>query len=166
VPFPNQATQWKPGQTGNPNGRPRKGIITGEAVDYLLEMHPKHDGKTRARVIAERMVDMAETDPDAREKLLDRVEGKPTQSVEASVTTHDDRTADDPELDGYAVERARALAQKADREAKSGGVRGDGEPGAVDMGAASGPAERPADGRGGGEDQPPADHDAAPPWQE
>lgn len=89
--FPNPSTQFKPGQSGNPHGRPRKRIITDEAIDYLSQPHPKHEGKTRARVIAERMVDRAEDEDEAREKLLDRVEGKPTQSVEAEVNTNERR---------------------------------------------------------------------------
>ncbi len=77
---------WKPGQSGNPAGhgpgRPRKGVITDEAMSFLQENHPKHEGKTRARVIAEKWVRRAENDMQEREKLLDRVEGKVTEKQE------------------------------------------------------------------------------------
>jgi hypothetical protein len=95
VPFPNPATQFRPGHDRPGPGRPRKRIITDEAVDYLTEPHPRHEGKTRARVIAERMVDLAEVDPEAREKLLDRVEGKPVPGVGTPGDEADDARAQD-----------------------------------------------------------------------
>lgn len=85
MPFPNPSTQWKPGQTGNPHGRPRKGIVTDAAEDFLMQPHPKHEGKTRAEVIAIKWLERAENDPDERDKLLDRVEGKQADRLEAEV---------------------------------------------------------------------------------
>ena len=134
--FPNPSTQYVPGHNRPGPGRPRKGIITDHAADYLAEPHPKHDGKTRARVIAERMVDAAEDDTDAREKLLDRMEGKPTQSVETR-TTHDDDDNRDVETDAIINDRAKEMV----REAQSGQSGGDAQSGPVGSGAASGPAQ-------------------------
>ena len=161
MPFPNPSTQYTPGHNRPGPGRPRKRIITDEAVDYLAELHPKHEGKTRARVIAEKMVDAAEDDLEAREKLLDRVEGKPTQSIEASVTTHDD-SGTDRELDGWAEQRVKAK----DREAQSGGSGGAGVEGGVAMGAAPRAPEPQGPGPEGAADQAAVDHDAPAPRQE
>jgi hypothetical protein len=75
-----QAAQWKPGQSGNAGGRPKRNLITDELRGLLSELHPdqkKYPGKTRARVIAERMLAQAEGhDLAAQREVLDRVEGR------------------------------------------------------------------------------------------
>jgi hypothetical protein len=75
-----QAAQWKPGQSGNAGGRPKRNLITDELRGLLSELHPdqkKYPCKTRARVIAERMLAQAEGhDLAAQREVLDRVEGR------------------------------------------------------------------------------------------
>lgn len=79
------ATQWKPGVSANPGGRPKKTPITDELRALLDELHPnqkKYPGKTRARVIAEQQLEQAETgDLSTQREIADRVEGKPAQAL-------------------------------------------------------------------------------------
>lgn len=120
-------------------GRPRKGIVTDEAVNYLLEEHPKFPGKSRARVIAEKWVDRSEEEPDERDKLLDRVEG-PVGQPQPGEAEQDHADCGDPEFDGWATQRAKAV-QERDRAQESGGLRGDDQPGEMDVAQAPEPAQ-------------------------
>ena len=76
---------WKPGESGNPAGRPKNKVYITEILRKLLEQDAG-DGKTNAELIAEAMVKLASS-PDARghvptvKELLDRLEGKVTQPV-------------------------------------------------------------------------------------
>ncbi|HEY1649537.1 MAG TPA: DUF5681 domain-containing protein [Terracidiphilus sp.] len=74
-----KAKMWKPGQTGNPGGRPKKKLIT-EALENLLSEIDPHDKKKRtyARRIAQAMVDQVikKGSVAAASEIADRVEGK------------------------------------------------------------------------------------------
>ena len=76
---------WMPGQSGNPNGRPKKDVCITSLVKELLEQDAG-EGKTYAQLVAEAIVKLSTT-PDARghvptvKELLDRLEGKVTQPV-------------------------------------------------------------------------------------
>ncbi len=85
---------FKPGNSGGP-GRPRKGFITDEAAEFLMEEHPKQPGKTRKRVLAEQWVRRAGREQRAMDSLIDRLEGKPTDMQEIAVTN---ATSDTPLL--------------------------------------------------------------------
>lgn len=71
---------WKPGQSGNPAGRPKSDLCITSLVKELLEQDAGQ-GKTNAQLVAEAIVKLAKT-PDARgyvptvKELLDRIEGK------------------------------------------------------------------------------------------
>lgn len=82
---------WKPGQSGNPNGRPPKDICITSLVKEFLEQEAK-DGKTHAQLVAEAIVKLAEDyhfkgNVSAIRELLDRIEGRvpETHKVEADV---------------------------------------------------------------------------------
>ncbi len=90
---------FQPGQSGSPDkifkagnpggpGRPRKGFITDEAVEFLMEEHPKQLGKTRKRVLAEQWVRRAGREQRAFDSLVDRLEGKPTETQEIDLKTN------------------------------------------------------------------------------
>src|SRR5687768_4947393 len=79
--------RFKPGQSGNPKGRPRS-ITLSEAYRKLLAQVDESDpgGRTRAEVLAEQMYLKAKTgDVQALREMADRVEGKPRQTVALSV---------------------------------------------------------------------------------
>jgi hypothetical protein len=76
----NDAAKFKPGQTGNPNGRPKGKTIT-ERLRDLLEEHPD-----RADKIVEAGVQAAEGgDFQFWKYLCDRTEGTPAQTINANI---------------------------------------------------------------------------------
>jgi hypothetical protein len=84
-------TAFKPGQSGNPAGRP-KSITLSEAFRRQLSqpMPDDPEGRTFAEVIAERMcVAASGGDVSAAREIADRVEGKPKQSVNLDMNVND-----------------------------------------------------------------------------
>lgn len=79
MPFPNVATQWKPGQSGNAKGRPPS--LTAK-VRKLLDAHQVKgqkiaDGREVADLLAEVILSRAlKGDMRAVELLWNRIEGK------------------------------------------------------------------------------------------
>lgn len=74
---------FKPGQSGNPKGRP-KSITLSEAYRKMLAQVDETDPekRTRAEVLAEQMYVKAKTgDVQALREIADRVEGKAKQTV-------------------------------------------------------------------------------------
>ena len=72
--------KFLPGAVGNPQGRrPTQPIITPYIRQILKE---KRDGKENARLVAEKLVKMALNNPSAMKELIDRVEGKVTETID------------------------------------------------------------------------------------
>ena len=79
--------RFRPGQSGNPAGRP-KSITLSEAYRKMLSQADESDPerRTRAEVLAEQMYAKAKTgDVQALREIADRVEGKPRQTLALSV---------------------------------------------------------------------------------
>jgi hypothetical protein len=77
------AHKFKPGQSGNPKGRP-KSITLSEAYRKMLAQVDEADAqkRTRAEILAEEMYVKAKSgDVQALREIADRVEGKPKQTV-------------------------------------------------------------------------------------
>ena len=79
-------TPWKKGQSGNPNGRPKKDrcisdILSEQGLDVT-------DGKqTNLQLIVSKLYDKAKGgDLKAIDMIFDRLEGKPAQKVEVEET--------------------------------------------------------------------------------
>jgi hypothetical protein len=83
MPFPNDDTKFKPGESGNPNGRPKKlPQLDSLLADVLGE---EKDGIEAAKAILMALRSKAvKGDVKAAESLLDRAYGKPTQKTELS----------------------------------------------------------------------------------
>lgn len=78
---------WKPGQSGNPLGRPKKALtITSLLRDKLDEIDPK-TGETYAQGIVKAMLINARKDPQVLRELLNRCEGKVTDVVDMQGTS-------------------------------------------------------------------------------
>lgn len=77
-----QEAQFKPGQSGNPRGRPAGPGLTQMLIEALKDK--TENGKTYAQLLALRVVQKAvsEGDPRMIEFIWDRVEGPLTQSFE------------------------------------------------------------------------------------
>ena len=69
MPFPNPDTQFKPGSSGNPKGRPRRRAIT----DLLLE---RLDEATAGGIVDSWLASIKAGDVAALRELLNRIEGK------------------------------------------------------------------------------------------
>lgn len=94
-PFENGNTVgFKPGQSGNPAGRPKKRTLSEELRARLEEEYPDRSDATYGRMVAETLVDMAIKNGGAIaaiSEIFDRVEGRPRQSVE--LKTDPEKTA-------------------------------------------------------------------------
>ena len=85
---------WKPGQSGNPGGRPRRDAITGALREQLASQTNSPDGgsETIADAIAAALIKHAlRGDVRAIREIADRTEGRPRQqfNIEASATFSD-----------------------------------------------------------------------------
>lgn len=82
-----EAAQFKPGESGNPGGRPKKTPITDELRQLLDEQYSgrekRFQGLSNCRVLALRMFELAIAgDLRAMQEVADRVEGKIPQRQE------------------------------------------------------------------------------------
>jgi len=84
-----EATQFKPGQSGNPSGRPRTAALS-QALRQKLAERVEGDalGRTVAQKLADNLIDKAMAgDPDVFRAIVDRVEGRPTQQLQIANVT-------------------------------------------------------------------------------
>jgi ribosomal protein L29 len=81
-----KATRWKPGQSGNPGGRPKKTPLA-DACRELLNMPVPKDksGRSYAEAISEKLARKALAgNISAVREIADRAEGKARQAMELS----------------------------------------------------------------------------------
>lgn len=88
MPFPNEDTQFKPGQSGNPNGRPNGARSLSTTLREMLEeeievtVGGKKEKKRFADVMIRKLLQKAnEGDLRAIQEIFDRVEGKALQEI-------------------------------------------------------------------------------------
>lgn len=76
---------FKPGQSGNPRGRPRRGKTLTESVKRVLR-EPHTEGKTKGEALADVLVELAldEKSIPAIKEIFDRLEGRAPQALELS----------------------------------------------------------------------------------
>ena len=84
---PPREHRWKPGQSGNPKGRPKSITLSEAYRRELAKVDPTDpQGRTYAEVLAEKMRERACTgDVAALREMADRTEGKPRQPVSLTV---------------------------------------------------------------------------------
>ena len=108
-PLPPEATRFKPGVSGNPNGRPKKQLAVQKSAEDHIE--------DALKVLVDAMKD---PDPKVRiaaaNAILDRGMGKPKQSVEmkADVTNHGSEPVSDTSRWIEDTLRARADRQASE----------------------------------------------------
>lgn len=75
--------RWKPGQSGNPGGRPKKKPIT-DAYNELMALIDPKSGLTGAQLLARAAMERAlrEANPTLIKEITDRVEGAVKQSLD------------------------------------------------------------------------------------
>jgi hypothetical protein len=82
-----EAHRWRPGQSGNPGGRPRVGALA-KACRAVLEKRVRHDPKkrTHAEMVADYLAEQAILgNKYAIRELADRAEGRAGQLLEVEV---------------------------------------------------------------------------------
>jgi hypothetical protein len=80
--------KFKPGQSGNPGGRPKKKPLTDAYREALAELVPGDaKGRTFAQLIAQQLVKKAAVDKHylTAAEIADRVEGKADRSIDLNV---------------------------------------------------------------------------------
>ena len=91
----------------NRKGRPKKGQALTDILSYKLDQKTG-DGKLHREVVADKLIALAEAgDVSALKYLMDRIDGKPKESIEMS-EKRDDLPAD--------PEERRALAEQIEKE--------------------------------------------------
>lgn len=84
---PNPKPRFKPGQSGNPKGRPRTPEGLREALTELFTS--EHQGKPALEAILYKLLEKAiKGDIRAAEALLDRAYGKPRQAIDHTTGGH------------------------------------------------------------------------------
>lgn len=82
MPFPNEETQFKPGQTGNPSGRPKKL----PQIDLLLaDVLGDEEGSEAKEILLALLHKAKKGDVRAAEVLLDRAYGKAKQEIKGEI---------------------------------------------------------------------------------
>ena len=84
---------FKQGKSGNPKGRPKKGETLTDLLREKIES-PKtpREKKSRKEKIIEKLITLAEAgDLSALKYLFDRIDGKPTESIELTDGAVDQR---------------------------------------------------------------------------
>lgn len=85
--------KWEPGESGNPNGAPRKEKRFGS----MLERVSVQEEYKRLRQSVEKLLDAAAGgDSWAIQMLADRFDGKAPQSTEVDITVHDGIVSGEP----------------------------------------------------------------------
>lgn len=85
---PENLKPWKPGQSGNPGGRPRTAHITEAYRAVLGQIDPEDpEGRTYAERLAEKQVKLAiQGNTQAAREVTDRVEGRAKQQIKLDAT--------------------------------------------------------------------------------
>ena len=123
---------WKPGQSGNPGGRPRTKPITDRFRDYI---ETSVGAETIADAIVKQWVEMIKAgDSAALKEALNRLEGATVQKIEAEISDKQD----DPEFDTLVASfRGHVSLRPAglNGSQQPSGIGGSGEPGQVGDGS-------------------------------
>jgi len=80
------------GRSGNPSGRPRKGKSLTESLEKALK-EKGEDGKKKSEKLAATLIDLAITEKNitAIKYIMDRVDGRPMESIELTDGAIDQR---------------------------------------------------------------------------
>ncbi len=85
--------RFKPGETGNKNGRPKITKLTEALREQLAEINPDAPEETIAEQIARALISEAKIgNVQAIREIADRTEGKPKQAIDLDLQINDWRT--------------------------------------------------------------------------
>ncbi len=90
APHNKLGNRFKPGQSGNPQGRPKLTLLSEALREQLAEVLPGVDERTIAEHIARSMIKQALLgNVIAAREIADRTEGRPKQSVDVDMSVRD-----------------------------------------------------------------------------
>jgi hypothetical protein len=82
--------RFKPGATGNKNGRPKLTRLTDALREQIAALAPGADEQTIAEAIAATLIQLAMSgDVQAIREIADRTEGKPKQAIDLDLQVSD-----------------------------------------------------------------------------
>ena len=90
----NKGHKWKEGESGNPNGRPKKGYSITEMMKEMLNEQPEIKKGIGQRIAKKAL----EGDPAAIKMLWQYMDGMPLQKNETDVTSKGEK------IEGFVVE--------------------------------------------------------------
>jgi len=106
---------FKPGQSGNPGGRPKKTLLSDASREWLEQIDPK-TGKTNAQLAAEMVgKKLLEGSAEHYRSMGDRTEGKPPQAITIGGSLDFEVEKIDERINSL-LERARSRATDARRK--------------------------------------------------
>jgi len=90
APLNKLGNRFKPGESGNPAGRPRATLLSEALREQLAEVLPDMDERTVAESIARSMIQVAlKGNVMAAKEIADRTEGKPKQAIDVDMSIRD-----------------------------------------------------------------------------
>jgi hypothetical protein len=110
---PSPENRFKPGESGNPNGRPKGSIsLVGILREKLAECPEGTDKKTYAQLLIQRALNIALQGGDVSmiRDIFDRIDGKPTGSL--------DLTSLGKQIESGVTPAQQAILQKYEDEMK------------------------------------------------
>jgi len=94
--------EWEKGQSGNPNGRPKRGETWADIINRVSEELHGKSAKTKKQAIIENVIRMAlgkdkKAALAATKYLSERTDGKPAETVSIKGVVRDERLKDIPD---------------------------------------------------------------------
>jgi len=105
---PSPSTRFKPGQSGNPRGRPRKSVFIANLLQEIGDEEHEYSGMTKAEALCRMLYQMAMAgNLKAINMIFDRVDGKPRLAIEETDDHADIGAMTDEQLTEYFLENSR-----------------------------------------------------------
>lgn len=124
--LPGNAIGFKPGQSGNLNGR--RDAVADQLRRKLAEVRVKKDGRTNAELIADVLLEEAieKRNLQAIKEILDRVDGKPRQALDVTLLKNEAekyenmifKFMESAKSDGVEISREQAIAYLAEHDSR------------------------------------------------
>lgn len=83
--MPNEKSLWKPGQSGNPHGRPKAEWTWAGVIKQVVdELNPKTNNEFKRDMVKALVTEVIRGNSQAAKILMDRTDGLPSQEIKQS----------------------------------------------------------------------------------